>query len=113
MSSLSIPLHTICDVLLNFCGRDVILKTSSSSVEMNPPLPTLIIFGEPVDASMMSEFLPRLFLVSPIPAEASSIVVMFLLLQYLQMDLTSCSAEYPAKLVNINADESAMSKSSR
>ena len=79
-SSLSIPAHTICDVLLNFWGSEDCLKISSLFDAIKPPCPTLIILGDPVDASIISECLPSLFLLSPIPADASSIVNILLVL---------------------------------
>ena len=81
---------------------------------MNPPDPTFIIFGWPVEAITISEFLqfPSNSFSSPIPADASSIVVIPLFLQYLDMDLMSWSAAYPAKLVKISAELSEMSSSS-
>ena len=92
---------------------EVLLKISSLSVAINPPLPTLMIFGEPVEAIITSEFLPNLFSTSPTPAEASSMVNMLRSVQYLFMDLMSCSAVYPAKLVKINAELSLISNSSK
>ena len=100
--------------MLNFNGSDDSANRFSLFVAINPPLPTLIILGCPVDAMTMFEYLqlPKSPFSSPIPADASSIVVIPLFLQYFEIILVSCSAAYPAKLVYIKHELSEISKSS-
>ena len=59
----------------------VFSKISGLFELIKPPLPTFMIFGDPVEAIMMSDKFPfpNSCFSSPIPAEASSIVVIPLL----------------------------------